>query len=72
MDDAIRTYRDGQYEFARMEGGTVRIRRYAVDDPTTFYEHFFPWNIWCSVIATVSNRDEINGRFYVAEDFHNG
>ena len=34
------------------------------------FDVVIPATVWCSVMAAVSNRGEIEGRFYVAQAFH--
>lgn len=69
--------------FGRTADGSVRVLQFAApprgwpkaDDPPSDAATFditIDSSTWCSVVATVSTRGEEHGRFYMAEDFHNG
>ena len=38
--------------------------------PAMTFDTIIPASVWCSVMASVSKRGEIEGRFYVAQAFH--
>ncbi len=75
--------RDNTY-FCRREDGSVRIIKFRSPGPPNFnpkaegcydkslveFDHTISAGSWASIVAAVSLRGEIGGRFYTAQAFH--
>ena len=51
-------------------GGAVEVR--VVENDVVVFSTTMPWNVWCSVVASVSRGGEDAERFCRARHFHQG
>ena len=59
-------YKDNWY-FQRLQDGTVEIVH---RDPTAYFKLTVDKDSWASIVASVSQRGEEDGRYLKALDFH--
>ena len=64
----------GNHTFKRLDDGSVRIRKYKEYKDGKFegieFEHVVDRDLWCSVIACVSHRNETSEFWQDAVKFH--